>query len=195
MTDAACHRPLTGTSRYLDRFVRSPAGARLAALRVFPNAKEVTESYAARAAAFRYRDAFPPDDRDIHFVSVGDGSTPRTAAALALGSAWQCHSVDPVLRPNRGGAGRWQDIPRLQLHPTRIEECHFTAPRIVIAAVHSHASMAATLDHITADELLLIAMPCCVPIDLHEPAHDQYTDTDVLSPHRTIHIWHQHQTP
>lgn len=191
MTHVARDHHAAGASRYLDRFVRSTAGSRLAGLRIFPNAKEVTESYAARAAALRYRDTFRPDDREIHFISVGDGSTPRTAATFALGSAWQCHSVDPALRLNRGGAGRWHDIPRLQLHPARIEECHFTARRVVIAAVHSHASMAATLACVTAEEVLLVAMPCCVPIDLREPPVEVFADMHVLSPHRTIHIWHQ----
>lgn len=191
MTHSARQNHVVGSSRYLDQFIRSKAGSRLAALRIFPNAKEVSESYAARAAALRYRDRFPLDDRDTLFVSVGDGSTPRTAATFALQSAWQCHSVDSVLRPDRGRAGGWHSIPRLHIHPVRIEECRFTATRIVIAAVHSHASMAATLARVKADEVLLIAMPCCVPIDLDEPPAEVYDDTHVLSPRRTIHIWHQ----
>lgn len=174
-------------SRYLDSFVRSPAGGRLAALRVFPNAKEVTESYAARAATLRLRNAFPPDDRSISCVVVGDGSTPRTAATFALHSGWQCHSVDPQLRePGR----HWLELPRLTIHRARIEECSFTARKVVVAAIHCHVGLSTSLRSIVADDILLIAMPCCVPVDLDAPPLISYDDPEVLSPKRTIHIWH-----
>lgn len=175
-------------SRYLNSFVRSPAGGQLATLRLFPNAKEVTESYAARAAALRLRDDFQPADRDICCVVVGDGSTPRTAATFALHSGWRCHSVDPRLRPQR--SNRWREIPRLTIHPARIEDCTFAARRVVVAAIHSHVGLSASLRSIVADELLVIAMPCCVPVDITARPNISYDDPDVLSPKRTIHIWH-----
>lgn len=177
-------------SRYLDTFVRTKVGARLADLRIFPNAKEVTESYAARAAALRFRDEFPPNDPDVVFVSVGDGSTPRTAATFALHTAWQCHSVDPALRPQRGGAHRWAEVPRLTVHAARIEDCRFAAERVVVAAVHSHAPLSVSLASVVADHVLLIAIPCCVPVDLRTRPDVTYVDEDLLSPHRTIHVWH-----
>lgn len=183
------HRNPAQPSRYLDTFVRSKVGARFAALRIFPNAKEVTESYAARAAALRFRDEFPPGEPDILFVSAGDGSTPRTAATFALHTAWQCHSVDPVLRPQRGGAHRWAEIPRLTVHARRIEYCRFVANRVVVAAVHSHARLSVSLARVVADRVLLIAIPCCVPVDLPARPDVTYVDDDLLSPHRTVHVW------
>jgi hypothetical protein len=37
-------------------------------------------------------------DESVAFVSVADGSTPRTAATVAYLTKWQCHSVDPQLK-------------------------------------------------------------------------------------------------
>lgn len=36
-------------------------------------------------------------DNTVKFVSVADGSTPRTAAVVAYRTQWECHSVDPQL--------------------------------------------------------------------------------------------------
>ncbi|MEQ7009763.1 hypothetical protein ABN028_26665 [Actinopolymorpha sp. B17G11] len=182
---AALPSPSIQPSRYLDRFVRTTVGARLAKSRVFPNAKEVTESYAARAAALRFRAEFPPADPHILLIAVADGSTPRTAATFALHTAWECHSVDPRLRSSR----RWAEIPRLTLHPQRIETCRFSAPRAVVVAVHSHVSLASSLASVFAEDLLVIAMPCCLPIDLNEPVDLSFDDAHVLSARRTIHVW------
>jgi hypothetical protein len=177
--------PSVQSSRYLDRFVRTTVGARLAQAKVFPNAKEVTESYAARAAALRYHQAFPPADPDILLIAVADGSTPRTAATFALHTAWACHSVDPRLRISR----RWTAIPRLSVHPQRIESCRFSARRAVVVAVHSHVSLAVSLARVAADDLLVIAIPCCLPIDLAESPDLSFDDAHVLSARRTIHVW------
>jgi hypothetical protein len=179
------HSPSVRPSRYLDRFVRTTVGARLAESRVFPNAKEVTESYAARAAALRFRAAFPPSDPDVLLIAVADGSTPRTAATFALHTAWQCHSVDPRLRVSR----RWSAIPRLTVHPRPIETCRFSASRAVVVALHSHVSLALSVGSVVADSLLVIAMPCCVPVDLDRPADLSVVDPHVLSARRTIHVW------
>jgi hypothetical protein len=173
-------------SRYLDRFVRSAVGSRLAALRVFPDAKEVTESFAARAAVLRFRKAFRPDDPDVVLIAVGDGSTPRTAATFAWQSAWRCHSVDPRLR----ASSRWDRVPRLVVHPRRIEDCWFSARQVVVVAVHSHVGLAASLASVTAEEVLLVALPCCVPVDLTERPDLCYDDGHVLSAQRTIYVWH-----
>lgn len=174
------------TSRYLDSFVRTRTGGHLAGLRLFPNAKEVTESYAARAAALRFREAFPPGDYDTTCIVVGDGSTPRTAATFALQTAWQCHSVDPRMRRF---THRWQGIPRLTIHRARIQDRRFQSRRLVVAAIHSHVTLSATLTSMDAPEILLVAMPCCVPNDLSLPPQLTYDDPDVLSPKRTLYLW------
>ncbi len=83
---------------------------------------------------------------------------------------------------------RWRDIPRLTIHRARIEDCRFRARRLVLAAVHSHVGLSVVLRSIEAEELLIIAMPCCFPVDL-APAQVVYDDPDVLSPRRTLHLW------
>ncbi|CAF4573016.1 unnamed protein product, partial [Rotaria magnacalcarata] len=80
-------------------------------LGLFPNAKEITESYAVWAALRRFIfsrfeksssksiDSIPSTDhRQNAIIVVGDGMTPRTAALCAYltKGLWQCYSIDPI---------------------------------------------------------------------------------------------------
>lgn len=169
---------------YVDRLLRHSRGSELVAARVFPNAKEVTESFAVRRAAMRYAADFPPGDASVRLVSVGDGTTPRTAAVFAVDSGWDCHSVDPRLRRTRG-----EGLARLASHPRMVEDVRFTGERIVAVAVHAHVSLRTIVSRLVARDLLLIAMPCCVPVDLRDPPIEVYDDPAVWSPLRTIYVW------
>ncbi|HZC26368.1 MAG TPA: hypothetical protein VE287_05050 [Actinopolymorphaceae bacterium] len=169
---------------YLDRLLRHSRGAELVAARLFPNAKEVTESFAVRRAAMRYAADFQPGDAAVRLVSVGDGTTPRTAAVFAVDSGWDCHAVDPRLRTTRH-----VELARLTSHPVAVEDVRFASERIVAVAVHAHVSLRTIVSRLVARDLLLIAMPCCVPVDLSEQPIEVYDDPAVWSPRRTIHIW------
>lgn len=171
------------TYRYLNSLLTSTNGLRLANMRVFPNVKEATESFAAHRAALRWQEQFPPDSDDTVVVCVGDGNSPRTAATFAVNSRWRCHSVDPRLRRR----AHWE-LPRLHLHPQRIEEARFEAKRVVVVAVHAHVPMARALESIVANEVLAISMPCCFGDDMGDP-DESYDDLSVLSPQRRISIW------
>jgi len=82
---------------YLDRFLRWECGLMLQELALFPNAKEITESVACLQALEKHG-AAPLSEANTLCAVVGDGSTPRTAALLAMRSKWRrVVSVDPAL--------------------------------------------------------------------------------------------------
>lgn len=175
-----------GTLRYLNEFVRLRCSLDLLDLRLFPDMKEVTESFAAYAAA-RDRLGLRLDDPSVVMVAVGDGHTPRTAATFAFRSAWTCYSVDPRLTMKPAH----QRVRRLTCIPLRIED----APRIVnegpvvIAAVHSHAPLDEAVKAVDAPEVHVIALPCCVPQSLSQPPSQVFEDEGVWSPKREVRIW------
>lgn len=168
--------------RYINRFMGMKAASDLLIRGLFPNAKEITESFAA-VEACRH---LPVEwNEDITVVCVGDGHAPRTAASFAFMSKWECHSVDPKMRDKE-----W-NIERLTTHRFKIEDCwlSFNKP-CVIVCVHSHARIENTLPYIKAPVRHLITMECCVPLGIKgvEPDVD-YEDDDVWSPKNRIKIW------
>lgn len=172
------------TGRYIDRAIRSRAFVDILSMSIFPNAKEITESFAVYEAVRRYS-PWRLDDPGVTVICVGDGRTPRTGAVFASFSGWTVHSVDPALRCEDS----YPRIKRLTLWKRPIS--HFVPPtggRVVIVACHSHAPWRETLRLFTGD-ILAVAMPCCVPHDLDIPPFLEYDDPDCWSPCRTIKVW------
>jgi hypothetical protein len=174
--------------RYLGEFLTLSCAPDLLALRLFPNAKEITESFAAyEAARRRLHPHWNLGDPTITCVVVGDGHTPRTAATFAFRTAWQCHSVDPLLR---GGTQRWSAIERLTLHRCKAAAVEpILADRALVVAVHSHAKLPEAIATVQARELAVIAIPCCVTQELPQEPDWEYEDRSVLSPCRTVKVW------
>jgi hypothetical protein len=125
-----------------------------------------------------------PGDPNVHVVSVGDGTTPRTAATFAVTTTWQCHSVDPRLR----FGSDWDGLPRLHTYRATIEEVTFAAPVVVVVMVHAHVTVTTALRSVQADRVVVVAMPCCVPPGLEDPV-EVFRDPDVASPANEIAIW------
>lgn len=193
-------------SRYLDAFIKAPRAADLLGYGLFPNAKEVTESFAAYAAAQRHLPDIKLSDRLVTCIVVGDGSTPRTGAVFAFQSAWRCISVDPRLVetgrhgvPDKGRRGPrarpasrgWSGIDRLEVRKAKIEDVHISCNGpAVIVAVHSHASLEASIAAVSAPRIAVVALPCCVPLVVPGQSPDiTYEDLDVLSPERRVKVW------
>lgn len=179
--------------RYLDEFVYLSCSADLLQMQLFPNAKEITESFAAYEAARKY--LWPrvnPGDPKVKLVVVGDGSSPRTAATFAFRTKWDCHSIDPSLRNKTC----WQSIGRLSLYRNKIEELRpgkfgiQSGDTVVLVLVHSHASITASVEAVTpCKNLNVIAIPCCFPQVLPYTLTDMYDDFGIHSPHRTVKVW------
>jgi hypothetical protein len=91
-------------SRYVTELLKLACGPELVRLRLFPDAKELTESFAANNAARSF--LYPrgkgggrvdPADAAVTCVAIGDGNTPRTAALFAFLTRWHCVAVDPEM--------------------------------------------------------------------------------------------------
>lgn len=173
------------SNNYLAQFVRLECAPDLLSWKVFPNAKEITESMAAFSAVWGHiTDDF--GNKKIALVSVGDGHTPRTAALFACRTAWKCYSVDPELRPKMWG------IKRLVVIPKKIEDSPLDLHAFdmaIIVLVHSHAPMEAVLTNIKAKIRHVVAMPCCVPQTVKNKTYLGYEDFGIYSPKNTIKVW------
>ena len=182
------------TTRYFDQFLSLRCAVDLITHGLFPNAKEITESLAAVRAVFLHS-RLDRKDSGIQVVCVGDGGTPRTAAALAFRTEWRCHSVDPLL--NRDRIDYWEgSVRRLRCYPTRIEQASFDFQNdpVLIVAVHAHIELAKALEEIRAkggDVVAAVAIPCCGFV------HDapglelqaRYDDWGIWSERRTVKAW------
>lgn len=175
--------------RYLMEFVTMSCAPDLLAMRVFPNGKEISESFGAFNAV-RYRlPQFDLKDSTVNVVCVADGTTPRTGATFAFRSAWNVYSVDPLMRC---GTQRWAAIKRLTTVPTKIEEFSLEAESVIVVAVHSHANLKASVAGIKAKRLAVVAIPCCVNLTLDTKPDITYQDKGIISPCRTVKIWNQY---
>lgn len=174
--------------KYINHFLQSKCAIDMLSLGLFPNAKEITESWGAYAALSRLTQKLDFNDPDINVVCVGDGSTPRTAATFAFRSRWNCISVDPALRSKES----WYRINRLTCHKDKIEKIKldFGDKPVIIMLVHSHAPINACLRNITTTGVRhLITMPCCVDHNINDKIFIGYRDNQILSEKREIKIW------
>jgi len=172
------------TFRYINEIFGCACFPDLLERKLFPNAKELTESQAVFNFVRNYLIRFDLKDPGISVVSVGDGSTPRTAALFAFRTAWAAYSIDPRLRAEKS----WR-TDRLNLIKSVVEEVNLSFERVVIVAVHSHAHLKAVVEQIQGEDRALVVMPCCVPQTLPtEPDYD-FVDPGVWSPKNRILAW------
>jgi len=172
--------------KYISEFLGLDCAVDVLQSDLFPNGKEITETMAVYDAVRKHPE-FDQQDEDITMVSVGDGSTPRTAGFFAYMTHWQCISVDPQLNTE----GKHDEINRLRCIPERIQQQSIEADRVVLTAVHSHADLQESVDVVDAEEILVVAMPCCQDLSLNDREPDkEYADWGCFSPERTIKIWH-----
>lgn len=174
--------------RYLNDFVSAKCSADLLAWGVFPNAKEITESFAAYWGIVRYVPEVQRNKPAV-LIAVGDGCTPRTAATFAVRSTWRCLSVDPLTK------GCPQGLNRVKCYPLKAEDLKGVVDcrglPVIIVAVHSHAKLtdAVSIPY-NYSSLSVLAMECCVPQRLgRTPPDVEYEDKGVWSPKNYVRIW------
>ena len=173
------------TLRYLNAFVRLRCAPDLLHWDVFPNAKEITESFAGLQAASQVMGKNSRSASHLCIV-VGDGSTPRTGALIACCTNWNVVSIDPRMRVEKN----WP-IRRLSLARTTIEEwipTNRSTQRPIVVAVHSHAKLA-FVGTMIPPPLAVVAIPCCVPHTLDGWNREEYTDWGIHSPERDVIIF------
>lgn len=187
----------TPLNKYLSEYLTLKCCPDLSGSGIWPNSKEITESMGAFEAVRKH--VLPGEtyiDRDKNFgrddiviVSVGDGSTPRTAALFACRSRWDCYSIDPNLRSEK----TWP-FKRLTLLKRKVEDKQLSFydtqyTTCIIVMVHSHASIHNTLSHIKAPIRHLVSIPCCVPHVINDRPYIGYTDSNIASPKNEVKIW------
>lgn len=180
--------------RYINRFISLNCSADIMIAKLFPNAKEISESMAAVAAVekhicdgklSKYKD-------DTAVLCVGDGFTPRTASLFAFMTRWTCYSVDPNMASIHGASSfRGIEIQRLHVIGERIEDCNIDLRgyrNVVLVGVHSHSNNDNLLRGAQFTCAHSVMMPCCV----HQPPmsdnYIEYRDDAVWSPHNKITI-------
>jgi hypothetical protein len=175
--------------RYINEFVRLDCAPDILALKLFPNAKEITESMAAFHAVRAHivnQCGASFDNKNIATVCIGDGHTPRTAALFAFRTAWACYSIDPKLRKIV-----W-DIKRLIPYDERIEDVILDLryfDQVIMLQVHSHADLATSLENIKAKRMHVVAIPCCIPMEIPGRYYIGYEDMSIWSPENTVKVW------
>lgn len=169
---------------YINDYMSLRSSADMQRLRLFPNAKEITESNAAFWAVKRHLPELNIADPSVDAFSVGDGHTPRTAGMLAFRTRWNCHSIDPLLN------SKCYPVDRLEIYRKKIEDLKFYAKIAVIFAVHAHVRLQTILKSFNADKIFIIAMPCCVKLNLDDiQPYVEYEDKGIWSPKNLIRIW------
>lgn len=180
--------------RYFNEFWSLRCKFDLMEREIYPNPKEITESMTAYNAIRKYlRKDFDFNDPDVVCICVGDGRSPRTGAMVAFRSKWQVFSVDPILKH----PSEKYNIDRLTCMPYKIEDVPtFKAKKVIVLAVHSHASLPATLDKIQAEQVAVVALPCCTPLEVPGQGPDyDYRDWGCWSPENRVKVWRNVQRP
>ncbi len=176
-------------NRYLEEFVMLKSAPDLLAMKLYPNAKEITE------AMGMFHAAVPGGQMKLCGLKhtalvIGDGNTPRLAAMLAFRTNWDVVSVDPRFKKFS-----WDKIDRLTTFVGTIEELGVVDCKGMPAILfypHSHASFEAGVKAMANySSLKLVAMPCCVPVPDSWMCrrHIAYRDKNVTSEKNMIHIW------
>ena len=60
---------------------------------------------------------------------------------------------------------------------------------VVIVAVHSHVPLDVCLKRVHADTIHVVAIPCCIQLDLHRSPDYEYRDEGIWSPKNRVKIW------
>ncbi|GMH83534.1 hypothetical protein TrST_g7129 [Triparma strigata] len=158
---------------------------------LFPDAKELTESFTMLSALQRFcplptspPSPLPPPGSSAIIV-IGDGQTPRTASLLSHiyspTGVW-CYSIDPIMSltssptlssdsPSTPGSnsphslGRtWGTIKNLLVHRGPIEELYINCETCTIIMMHAHVSIPQVLASLSSNIKrvhAVITCPCC----------------------------------
>jgi hypothetical protein len=183
--------------KYIEEFVRLNCSPDFLAYNLFPNAKEITESFACYDAVRQHVwTEISPSDPTIIFFAVGDGHVPRTGATFAMRTKWTCISIDPELRFGKKDYSPYPNINRLYTYKDKVE--NITEPFtdlsnriVVIGLVHSHADVEKTYDVLKGRQTYIVSIPCCVK---HNTIHGKMpniecVDDAIWSTKNVIKIW------
>jgi hypothetical protein len=186
-------------NKYIEEFVRCSCASDLLKNYLFPNAKEITESFACYNAVREYiwNDVSPRDD-NVLFFAVGDGKQPRTAATFAFRSRWTCISIDPELSiGNNRYFSKHPKIQRLYTFKNKVENIEIPFVEdiknriVIIGLVHSHAKINDAYNKLKGRETYVVSIPCCVKHNelCGKKPDIEYVDEGIWSSKNLVKIW------
>lgn len=180
------HHAFTGKRKYIDYLFKLKCAGDLISTGVFPNAKEITESFAAFIAIKKYFRHLNLEDPNVVVHVVADGSTPRTGALLAFLTKWKIYSIDPQMNDKWLSCENY-DIDRLACYKDKVESiCNYLPVSNIVLLVHPH------IDYPTIRSCYpttpLIVIPCCVAYP-RDKANVLYTDHGIWSPKNEVLIY------
>lgn len=190
-------------AKYLNRYIRLKASADMQALELFPNLKEIQESFSIFNVIESYilkRDTNIDRNKENHVLCfvVGDGTTPRTAAVINFMTKWDTISCDPIMR----NPAKYAGIKRCEVRTSTGEDLvHVVKQQVEIRKYdyvflifpHSHIPNTNEIyKHFTDEKVWIINMPCC-----HKKQDDflplkewvSFKDDAVASPENTIKVY------
>jgi hypothetical protein len=144
--------------------------------------KEITES----SSVLRYINQFKIDGKILCYV-VGEGNTPRVSYILSLlHPDWMIVSMDPEM--NLSWVHTMPNLLLLRMYDYDVNLYpHVWFDRVIVTGVHSHNDMATFYDQINKPKLL-VALPCCVGINLSNP-YEIISSTGIFSGKNIIYSW------
>lgn len=190
-------------AKYLNRYIRLKASADMQALELFPNLKEIQESFSIFNVIESYilkRDTNIDRNKENHVLCfvVGDGTTPRTAATISFMTKWDTVSCDPIMR----NPAKYAGIKRCYVRTSKGEDiAHIVRERVDIIEYdyiflifpHSHIPNTNEIyKHFTDRKVWIINMPCChKKQDDYLPLKEwvSFKDDAVASPENTIKVY------
>lgn len=176
-------------TNYIDWFMKSKMAPDLLINKMFPDCKEITESWAMMMAARRIcnENGIKLSDPNVSCIVVGDGTRARTGAVMAFSTNWNVVSVDPEMNLAQLLTSDKKPFKRLQRVKDRIENVSFDLDHVFIIHPHSHAKLSNSLKSINGRRHL-ISMQCCVKDDIKDPTFE-CKDEYVHSPHNLVRCW------
>lgn len=174
---------------YVQQFFAAAQAPFILSKNLFPNLKELTESYGMLNTLLYEAKRLDIDRgvREALVVVVGDGHTPRTGALIALNTAWDVMSVDPELNPDKD----W-GIARLQVCNRKIQDTPIYSRgyrQLFVIMPHSHALIEEALSVTNHPNTVLINMPCCIKDSCRWALVRAFTDRCIISPKNEIFIY------
>lgn len=156
-------------------------------LSLFPvnKCKEISESMSAHDCLY-YIIGVNRSSPDTYCYVLGDGTSPRTAALIAISSKFKVFSIDPLL------TSRWNNyMDRLTLFTGLSQDFTDINPKAslsIIIGVHSHANLNEFWSRVPKPKIA-ISIPCCVKQETSIDITGKYIDPKNLSEKNTVLYW------
>lgn len=178
-------------TNYIDRFMGMKLAPDMLINKLFPDSKEITESFGMYEAMKRVCIELGIKLSDnVKCVVVGDGHRCRTGALIAFCSNFNCISIDPEMNLDpllTTDKRRFVRVDRARCFIQDGEWDYSEYEHTFIIHPHSHAKLSQSLAHIKGKHRHLISMQCCVKDDI--AGGTEYRDKYVHSPHNLIRYW------